>query len=142
MSECRFIEMGEVARMLRASQPDEVIMVFPPGELEFAKMVGAEGHAVAVVPKDLWDRIPVVQPGNRVVITDCGHLLGLLDAALAQPRLVCRHSPIFDGSLYLCDMCNGPLQSERIWVLHGWALCQDCKAENDSINGRVEKEQK
>ena len=74
-----------------------------------------------------------------MVITDCGHLLALLEEALAQPRLVSRHATIFDGSLYLCDLCNASLDSERIWVLEGWALCETCKIENDRINGRGDK---
>ena len=54
MSECRIIEIGRVVRMLRALRQGELIMVFPPGEIAEAKEIGAAGHAVAVIPKDLW----------------------------------------------------------------------------------------
>jgi hypothetical protein len=71
------LKISEVVRRLRKLPPGEIVLVFPPSELARAREIGADGHIVFVVPQPVWDRCPAVKPGNRVLITDCQHLLTL-----------------------------------------------------------------
>ena len=78
----QMLSMDELARRLRYYPSSVLVSVFPLNYVEEAWEVEQKGVLVAVVTEEIWQRCPVVTPTTRVLLTDAGRLLGLLDGRL------------------------------------------------------------